>query len=76
MLPGILVWVTLMAAITLSFVRPIWIVYAVIVFDVYWLLRVMYYLPFLLIAWSRYRRALKINWQAKARECPGYEGRA
>lgn len=73
MIPGALVWATLIAAVTLSFWRPIWIVYAVIVFDVYWLLRVMYYLPFLLIAWWRYRRALKTNWQAKAEACKGYD---
>jgi len=72
-LPATLVWATLIAAVTLSVYQPIWIVYAVIVFDVYWLLRVMYYLPFLLIAWSRYRGALKVDWQAKAKACDGYD---
>lgn len=72
-IPGALIWGTLAIALTLSAVRPLWMVYAVIVFDVYWLLRVLYYLPFLLIAWHRYRRALRTDWQAKAVATPGYE---
>ena len=50
-LPGALVWTTLILSVVLSFVRPIWMVYFIIVFDLYWLLRVTYSIPFLLSSW-------------------------
>ncbi len=72
-IPGALVWVTLVGALALSWFQPLWMVYFVIVFDVYWLLRVLYYLPFLVVAWVRFRRALKTDWQAKAAASVGYD---
>lgn len=48
-------------------------IYFVIVFDVYWLLRVFYFLPFLLTAWWRYRQALTRDWQAEVLRLPGYD---
>lgn len=72
-IPGALVWLTLVLACVLSYVQPLWMVYAVIVFDVYWLLRIMYYVPYLLTAWWRYRRALRTDWASKARVASGYD---
>lgn len=72
-IPGILVWVTLIVSITLSFVRPLWMIYFIILFDLYWLLRVLYFLPFLLLSWYRYRCALKRDWQKDAEALMGYQ---
>ncbi len=72
-LPGALVWTTLIASVVLSFVRPIWMVYFIIVFDLYWLMRVTYSIPFLLSSWWRYRQALKRNWQSEAEQLAGYD---
>ncbi len=66
-------WITLAGSVTLSFVRPLWMIYFVIVFDVYWLLRVAYYLPFLLLAWWRYRHDMRVDWQSRAERMSGYE---
>ncbi len=71
-LPGALVWITLIASVGLSFVRPLWVIYFVIVFDLYWLFRVVYYMPFVVISWLRYRRAIKKDWQKLAAATPGY----
>ncbi len=65
-LPGFLVWFTIVASIALSFVRPLWVIYFIIIFDLYWLFRVAYFLPFLLTSWTRYRLALKTDWQKLA----------
>lgn len=73
MIPGVLVWSTLIGSVVLSSVEPLWMVYFVIVFDVYWLFRVIYYLPFLLVAWWRNRRDQQLDWQAEAERLPGYE---
>lgn len=71
-LPGALVWITLIASVSLSFVRPLWVIYFIIVFDLYWLFRVAYYLPFVFVSYLRYRRAQTEDWQAKAEALPGY----
>ena len=71
-LPGAMVWTTLIVAIILSVIRPIWMVYFIILFDVYWLVRICYFMPFLLQSWWRYRHALKRDWQADAAAQPGY----
>jgi len=73
MIPGALVWITLVGSVVLSFLEPLWMIYFVIVFDVYWLLRVLYYLPYLVMAWWRYRVAIRVDWQAKASSLTGYE---
>jgi len=71
-LPGTLVWTTLILSVLFSFVRPLWMVYFVMVFDLYWLFRIVYNLPFLVISWARYRSALRRNWQKDAEALPGY----
>ena len=73
-LPGAMVWTTLIFSVVCSFVRPLWMVYFVILFDLYWLLRVLYFLPFLLMSWYRFRRDIKRDWQNDAERLPGYDG--
>jgi hypothetical protein len=70
-IPGALVWTTLIAAVVLSFVKPLWVIYFIVVFDVYWLFRISYFTVFLLTSWRLYRRNLKIDWEAKMKDCPG-----
>src|SRR3989344_5059843 len=72
MIPGSLVWVTFALAIILSFVRPLWVMYFIILFDLYWLFRIAYFLFFLVVSLRRYRRAIRTDWLAKARELPGF----
>lgn len=72
-IPGALVWITIVASVGLSFVRPLWVIYFVIVFDLYWLFRVTYYLPFLVVSWWRYRHDIRKDWQKLASETPGYD---
>jgi hypothetical protein len=73
LIPGALLWSTLAGSLVLSYVYPLGIIYFIFVFDVYWLLRIVYFLPFVLVAWSRYRKALRRNWQKDAEALPDYE---
>lgn len=61
-IPGTLVWLTFGGAIVLSFVKPLWVIYFIIAFCVYWLFRVFYFILYLIISWTRFRRDVKINW--------------
>lgn len=65
MLPGIVIWLTLIVSIVLSLVKPLWMVYAVIVFDVYWVLRVLYFSFYVVVSWWRFKRAMRVKWFEK-----------
>lgn len=72
-IPGLLIWITLIGSLLLSFVRPLWMIYFIILFDLYWLLRILYFLSFTLLSWSRFRAALKRDWQKEAEALDGYD---
>jgi hypothetical protein len=61
-LPGFLTWATFIIAITVSITNPLWGIYIIIAFDVYWILRIGYLSIFLLISWFKYRKTIKTNW--------------
>lgn len=69
-IPALMVWLTFLIAIIISFIKPIWAVYFIIVFSVYWIVRLFYMMIWLLISWKRFRREIKINWFAKLKELP------
>ncbi len=71
-LPGALVWITFFAAIFLSFMKPLWVVYFILAFDIYWLVRVAHFVFYLCVSWRRYRRALVADWAALLRREKGW----
>jgi len=62
---------TFILAIALSFVAPVYVVAFVIVFDLYWLFRVVYFVIHLVVAWRTYRKTIRIDWAEKLRGLPG-----
>ena len=73
MIPGTLVWLTFILAVVLSFVKPLWVIYFIIVFSVYWLFRVLYFVFYMAISWRRYQRDVHTDWLEKVRALPGWE---
>lgn len=65
MIPGGLVWSTLILAVVLSLFAPLVAIYCVILFDLFWLYRVCYFAFFLMLSWSRYRRDVAVDWEAR-----------
>jgi len=65
MLPGILVWSTLLGAILFSFIKPIWAIYFIIAFDIYWMLKILYLLFYMVSSWKKYKRDSSIHWMDK-----------
>lgn len=65
MFPGLLVWGTFAFAIGLSFFQPLFVIIAIIVFDLLWLFRVIYFNIFVIVAWTKYRITTKIDWQKR-----------
>lgn len=72
-IPGFLVWTTLILIVLLSFIKPLWMIYFIIAFDFFWLMRILYLLVYLLISFKRYKKSIKINWLEKARELPEWK---
>lgn len=64
-LPGLSIWLTFLLAIVLSVVRPLWMIYFIILFDIYWVLKVVNFVFYLSVAWLRYRQARRIDWEDK-----------
>ncbi|HBU07378.1 MAG TPA: hypothetical protein DEB09_04840 [Candidatus Magasanikbacteria bacterium] len=64
-LPGASVWLTLVLSFSLAFFRPLWMIYFIIVFDIYWVLKVINFAFYLILSWSRFRTTRQINWKEK-----------
>ncbi len=63
--PGSLSWLTLLGLAILSFFQPVWVAVFVILFDIFWLLQVVYLAIYLVSAYRQMRRVMKTDWQAK-----------
>lgn len=61
-LPGLIIWGTFFLSLVLSFWKPLFMIYAIIVFDIYWVFRVVYFSFYLLISWRRFRAATRVEW--------------
>lgn len=72
-LPGFLVWSSFAVAIAMSYLRPIWVIGFIILFDLYWLIRAVYVLVYLIIAYLRYRTAKSVDWESRAAGIEGSE---
>jgi cellulose synthase/poly-beta-1,6-N-acetylglucosamine synthase-like glycosyltransferase len=59
------VWGTFFIAIFLSFFRPLYAIYFILVFDLYWITRIFYMMIHLAVSWYRFRRDAKIDWKEK-----------
>lgn len=73
MLPGFLTWGVLFLGVILSFLAPLWVVYFMIVFSVYWVARVMYFSIFLIHGWFQYKKAEKVNWRGSVEKILGWD---
>ena len=62
MIPGGFLWLTFVLSVILSFTNPLWVITFVILFDLYWLLRVCYFIVYTIHAWRSYRRAIARHW--------------
>ena len=62
MFPATLVWAVLIGSLVLSFIKPLWVIYFIIAFDLLWLIRIIYFSILLFFSWKNYRREADIDW--------------
>ncbi|MBU0722456.1 glycosyltransferase family 2 protein [Patescibacteria group bacterium] len=69
-LPGFLSWATLIILFIFSAIKPVWVAYFIIAFDIYWLLFVIYLGIHLFAAYLSMKKNIKIDWRKKCEELP------
>lgn len=64
-IPGFFAWSTLILLIALSFTAPYFIAIFIIIFDIYWMIRIAYFYYHLSYAFKTMKWVLKIDWFEK-----------
>lgn len=67
-LPGALSWLTLLSVIFLSWLKPVWVAFFIITFDIYWLLKTIYFSIHLRATYMKMREQIKMDWLAKLKQ--------
>lgn len=62
MTPGIISWSIILSLIIISILKPLWAMVAIIAFDFYWFLRLIYMTIFLVLSFIRLSIESKVNW--------------
>lgn len=61
-LPGLLVWITLIGAIVLSKFQPLWVALFIIVFDIFWVLKAINTSLHLVSSFRKLKHYARIDW--------------
>lgn len=64
-LPGFLTWATILGLLSLSFINPELVTVLILLYAVYWLIRIAIMTSYLIAGYLRYRSEVKIDWLAK-----------
>ena len=72
--PGACTWATILGLVALSVIRPLWVAIFIIVFDLYWVIRVGYFTTLLVFAYRRLEVEKKINWIKRCDELEAIDG--
>ncbi|MBU2025826.1 MAG: glycosyltransferase family 2 protein [Patescibacteria group bacterium] len=67
-IPGLLTWITLLGAILISFIAPIFTAILIILYDLFWLIKSIIINGHTIVAYRRMKKAVKINWLKKCRK--------
>lgn len=72
-IPGFLVWMTFVLVIIFSFLKPLWVIYFLILFSLYWIIRLFHFITYLIYSWFKYKKTIKIDWEEKLKEIPAWQ---
>lgn len=63
--PAFTVWITFIVFFGMSFVKPVWVAYLVIIYDVFWLVKAIHLSFHLISSYRRLSRTSQINWEER-----------
>jgi hypothetical protein len=72
-LPGLLTWTILLGSVVASIFAPLAAIIFIIIFDLFWSLRVLYFIIHVLSSYSSYKASLATDWAAKFTALPGHD---
>ncbi len=72
-IPGLSIWITFLGIILLILIKPLWAIYFIIIFDLYWLIRVIYIIIYIILSFRKYKQDSKIDWLEKCRGLKNWE---
>lgn len=67
-LPGLLTWTTILGLLVFSFISPKTVATIVMIYSIYWLIRVFIMTSFLATGFLRYRREIKVDWLTRLKK--------
>jgi len=73
MVPGTMAWSAFLFAILFSFIKPFWVIFFIIIYDLFWAYRVFYFAMYMVFAWTKYRTSLRTDWFGKLQKLDGWE---
>ncbi|KKQ79522.1 MAG: hypothetical protein UT02_C0033G0007 [Parcubacteria group bacterium GW2011_GWC2_38_7] len=73
MIPGILIWTTFLLSIVLSFWQPLAVIFFIIAFDLFWLLRILHFIFFVSLSYFKYKKVVHTDWLEKVKQLPDWE---
>jgi len=71
--PGLLSWGTLILAFFLSAFAPVAVAIFIILFDLYWLLKIIYLSFHQIVCFSEMKKNIKVNWFKKVSQLPDWQ---
>lgn len=72
MIPGVLIWGTFLFSIILSFIKPLWVIYFIIVFCIYWLIKIFYLAPYMIYTYYKYKKIAQTDWLQEIKKSPKF----
>jgi len=66
-IPGLLIWSTFILSIVLSFIKPLWVIYFILIFSIYWLIKIFYLAPYMIYTFYKYKSIERVDWLAKSK---------
>ncbi|HDQ22758.1 MAG TPA: glycosyltransferase family 2 protein [Candidatus Uhrbacteria bacterium] len=64
-IPGLMIWATFIGSISLSFIKPLWVIYFIILFCLYWVLRLFYFVFYNIVSAYMFNKEIKVDWKSK-----------
>ncbi len=72
-MPGTLLWTALIGLFAMSFILPLWVIIFIIIYDLFWLFKIVYFSFYLVLSWKKCRKTIKTDWLSKADVLSGYD---
>ncbi len=72
-IPGLMIWGTFLGSILFSFIKPLWVIYFIILFSLYWVLRLFYFVFYSIVSAVMFSREMKVDWSQKRQELDNWQ---